>query len=487
MTEGEPISVAEFGAAFKAFLDSMAAAGPVAEPPFVALLRSHLGAEPAGLPVLSESMDEPDHANVQVAMEDYLAHGGRRAELVGVSGEQKRFMGMSLSDLIAPVHGGFSGDRAPQPGPVDYVNLPVGPGRTLPCVQYGLYLVAGGSQPLAVLVRGADERHGGGRLAVEAMAAERETAVGFLADLRERMGRRNVYRGQVVSLGRSEYGSLGITFHELPAVDRDGVVLADGVLERIERDTVVFARHGDALLAVGRHLKRGLLLHGPPGTGKTLSVMYLAGQMPGRTVLLLTGAGFGTIKASCALARALEPAMVVLEDVDLVAEERTMSASGQNPLLFELLNEMDGLADDADVIFVLTTNRPDLLEPALAARPGRIDQAVEIALPDAACRRRLLLRYGSGLDLRLERLDGLVARTEGVSAAFVKELLRKAALLAAEEGGELIVTDAHVDRALDELSQGGALVGALLGASRPATAYGSVPTVSAPWETGGYA
>jgi cell division protease FtsH len=56
---------------------------------------------------------------------------------------------------------------------------------------------------------------------------------------------------------------------------------------------------------------------------------------------------------------------------------------GENPLLFELLNEMDGLSEDADVIFTLTTNRPDLLEPTLAARPGRVDQATEIPLPDA--------------------------------------------------------------------------------------------------------
>src|SRR5688572_12792394 len=63
---------------------------------------------------------------------------------------------------------------------------------------------------------------------------------------------------------------------------------------------------------------------------------------------------------------------------------------GANALLFELLNQMDGLAEDADVLFVLTTNRPDVLEPALAARPGRIDQAIEIPLPDAECRRRLL-------------------------------------------------------------------------------------------------
>ena len=60
---------------------------------------------------------------------------------------------------------------------------------------------------------------------------------------------------------------------------------------------------------------------------------------------------------------------------------------GRNPLLFELLNEMEGMAEDADVTFLLTTNRPDILEPALAARPGRIDLAVQMGLPDAERRR----------------------------------------------------------------------------------------------------
>ena len=131
-----------------------------------------------------------------------------------------------------------------------------------------------------------------------------------------------------------------------------------------------------------------------------------------------------------------------------------MGMMGENPLLFELLNEMDVLAEDADVIFALTTNCPDLLEPALAARPGRIDQAVEIPLPDADCRRWLLDLYGEGLDLHLEDPRPIIDRTEGVSASFIKELLRRATLFAAEDGGELIVTDQHLVGALDEILNG---------------------------------
>jgi ATP-dependent 26S proteasome regulatory subunit len=168
-----------------------------------------------------------------------------------------------------------------------------------------------------------------------------------------------------------------VRFHAPPAVAREDIVVADRVLERVERHTIGFARQPDRLLAAGRHLRRGLLLYGRPGTGKTLTAMYLAGQQPDRTVLLVTGRTLGLLRRSCELARLLAPSTVVLEDVDLIAEERTRQEPGRTTLLFELLNEMDGLADDVDVVFVLTSNRPELLEPALAARPGRVDLAVE--------------------------------------------------------------------------------------------------------------
>ena len=192
--------------------------------------------------------------------------------------------------------------------------------------------------------------------------------------------------------------------------------------------------------------------------------MYLASRMPERTVVLLTGQGLGMVGVSVDLATALQPAIVVLEDADLVAMERSFEPT--NAILFELLNAMDGLDEDHDVLFVLTTNRAERLEPALAARPGRVDQAVELPLPDAAARRRLLDLYGSGLDLRLQDEDAVIAELDGTSPAFIRELLRRAALVAAEESeGPLQVTDRHVRAALDELRHAGSeLTRALLGA-----------------------
>jgi SpoVK/Ycf46/Vps4 family AAA+-type ATPase len=278
-------------------------------------------------------------------------------------------------------------------------------------------------------------------------------------------GKAGLAGGDGLAEGPVEYANVTLDDDRVVACVQNGLfLLPQGLLERIERQTVRFSELSEKLVAAGRHLKRGILLHGPPGTGKTLTAMYVARAIRNRTVLLLTGRGQGLIEQSCALARALQPAIVILEDVDLVAEERTRpGAACAGPLLFELLNQMDGLADDADVLFLLTTNRPDILEPALAARPGRVDQAVEVPLPDAQCRRRLFELFSDKLTLGQVSWETFIQRTEGASAAFIRELMRKAALFAADEPSDS-VEDRHLDEAIHELVvEGGVLTQSLLG------------------------
>jgi len=163
------------------------------------------------------------------------------------------------------------------------------------------------------------------------------------------------------------------------------------------------------------------------------------------------------------MARALAPTMVVLEDVDLIAQERGQPFQPTGPLLFELLNEMDGLRDDCDVIFVLTTNRADILEPALAARPGRVDLAIELPMPDAVARQRLFELYARGLELCDVDLETLIARSDGGSPAYIKELVRKAVVLAASEGAGSRLSSHHLESAMDELNAGGQLAQRILG------------------------
>ena len=454
----KPISSADLSDALQELVNL--AQVPRPDPPFKQLLTDHFGADPSGLPSIVENFDLTDHPNLQIALDAYLEGEGRSGTTLGITSPHKRYMGIGLSDLV----GARSTDDAPTPGPVEYLTVALGDDSLLTCVRNGLYLIRDREGPLAALITKM-EQGSWQTLTVEVLAPERTTGERFLADLRHSMKQKNVYRGATLEMSQEPYGPLQVEIRKLPEIPRERVVLPEGVLERIERHTLDFSRHSKKLLQAGRHLKRGLLLHGPPGTGKTLTIMYLAGRLQGRTALLVTGQGQGLLKRVCSMARALQPSMVVLEDVDLIAAERTRGEIGCAPLLFDLLNEMDGLGEDVDVVFVLTTNRPDLLEPALASRPGRIDQAIEVPLPDGASRLRLLELYSEGLELGMRSLEPYVARTEGASGAFIRELLRKAALFAADEGDSLIVEDQHLDEALHELLvEGGVLTKSLLGA-----------------------
>jgi SpoVK/Ycf46/Vps4 family AAA+-type ATPase len=253
--------------------------------------------------------------------------------------------------------------------------------------------------------------------------------------IRSAMIAHNVFRGKLISL--SVTGS--VTFPTVPRVERDAVVLPVGTLERLEQHAISIAEHADELRGAGRHLKRGVLIHGPPGTGKTLTVNYLLSAMQGRTTVILTGQALGLIEQAFAIARDLAPATVVLEDVDLVAGVRT--GPGSHGVLFELLNQLEGLAEDSDLLVLLTTNRPDLIEPALAARPGRVDLALELPLPDDDARLRLLRLYAQEIALDAESEQQLVKRSQGVTGAFIKELMRQATLRATLNGTKPVGVD----------------------------------------------
>src|SRR5204862_4532455 len=129
------------------------------------------------------------------------------------------------------------------------------------------------------------------------------------------------------------------------------------------------------------------------------------------------------------------------EDVDLIARDRNQMGPCEESLLNRLLNEMDGLKEDADIVFILTTNRPEQLESALASRPGRIDQAIEVPLPDEVGRKKLVQLYGRDLPLSDAIVGEAAQRTEGVSAAFIKEMMRRVAQASiARDGGKTVVS-----------------------------------------------
>jgi ATP-dependent 26S proteasome regulatory subunit len=290
------------------------------------------------------------------------------------------------------------------------------------------------------------------------------------AELEAAVSAARSYRGKVLSLeGGDDYRgrSRGVMVHRLPPVDRDAVILPERTLQLLNRNVMELVDNRAALRRLGQSTRKGILLYGPPGTGKTHTVRYLAANLPGHTTLIITAEQIGLLGAYMNLARLLQPAMVVIEDVDLIAQDRSQLGPCEEPLLNKLLNEMDGLKEDADILFVLTTNRPEELESALTGRPGRIDQAIEVPLPDEAGRHKLVRLYGKQLPLDADVIEEAVQRTEGASAAFIKELMRRIAQSSlVRTGGASIETD-DISEAIDDmLFAGGRLNVRLLGGAQ---------------------
>jgi hypothetical protein len=434
----------EFGVAFRQFMNWAHSTAETSDNEVSRLVRAHLGDEGERQSVLTRELPRYEHVNLQTALNAWAAGAGRAVEVHGIA--LPSHYDLSLQQLVAAES--LPPLRLTAPALAD---LPNGPDSTLGCLRLAVLLVTDSRGRYVVMIQAPNEHQRG--LLAEVAGLPVDQAQDLLAELDRLRSELNVYRGHLLDASLDPMGGVILSFASPPGIGRDEVVLPGPVLTRIERHALGVAGHRDALLAAGQHLKRGLLLFGPPGTGKTHTIRYLLGQMDGYTRLVLTGRALVAVGPVTELARSLLPAVVVLEDVDLVAEERSMGPAS-NPVLFDLLDAMDGAAPDADLLFLLTTNRSDLLEPALAARPGRVDVAVEIALPDAPAREQLLTLYGRSVPLALTEDDvsQAVERTDGTTASFLKELIRRSVLEALQDDPDLTaVTGAHVSRALDDL------------------------------------
>jgi cell division protease FtsH len=356
--------------------------------------------------------------------------------------------------------------------PPQYEDIDVGDEQPVRCLKNGLWLLQEGPNRFAVLLAPVQSFREVTGIQFQIATVNGSEGTGlterFFKHLEDSLLKAESYRGKILSLEQQHSYSgeaSGITVHKLRTVERDQVILPRSTLELLERNVIQFVRQRSRLGAFGQATKKGLLFYGPPGTGKTHTIHYLAKALAGHTTLLITAEQVGLLSEYMSLARLLQPSIVVLEDVDLIAKDRTrMGSPCEEVLLNKLLNEMDGLKEEADILYILTTNSPETLEAALSSRPGRIDQAIEFPLPDDEGREKLIRLYAHGVETSDEMIRTTVQRTEKVSPAFIKELMRRSVQFHLERSQAHCIEAQDVEKALEEmLFNGGSLNLKLLG------------------------
>lgn len=436
------------------------------------MLTRHLGKMQADRITISErEFPFRVRADLHTAIQHVVSSGTRICHFCGLQ-RMFDFHGVDLAGLfVAQKH-----NRAVAVPP-QYEEIDIGEDRPGKCLKNGLwFLERDGVRFVLLLSTTAEQqRTVGVRLQI---ATHNDSAGAKISDQAFAVFEKSVsecksYRGKILSLEKGNLysgRSTGIKVHKLYPVTRDQVILPARTLELLDRNIIHFVRHREKLLQHGQGIKKGILFYGPPGTGKSHTIHYLAQALHQHTMLLITAEQTVFLGEYIKLARLLQPCVIVIEDVDLIARDRMqMAGPQQESLLNKLLNEMDGLNEAAEMLFILTTNRPEALEAALASRPGRIDQAIEFPLPDESGRAKLVRLYAPGSQISDELVAMIVSRTQDVSAAFIKELMRRSVQfqLERDDGGSIQSQD--VENALNEmLFAGGSLNAKLLGGTSTA-------------------
>ena len=251
---------------------------------------------------------------------------------------------------------------------------------------------------------------------------------------------------------------------ERPDVTFPDVAGEDEAVEELE-EIREFLASPDKFHKVGARIPRGVLLYGPPGTGKTLLAKAVAGEanapffsISGSEFMeLYVGVGASRVRELFERAKKNAPAIIFVDEIDAVGRHRGSGIGGGNDereqTLNQLLVEMDGFDERANIILIAATNRPDILDPALL-RPGRFDRQIAVEAPDLKGREAILKVHAQGKPLTAQvDLRQIAKRTPGFTGADLANVLNEAALLTARSDMQFI-DERAIDEAIDRVIAG---------------------------------
>lgn len=196
---------------------------------------------------------------------------------------------------------------------------------------------------------------------------------------------------------------------------------------------------------IGAKMPKGILLVGPPGTGKTMLAKAVAGESEvpffsisgSEFVEMFVGMGAAKVRDLFKQAKEKAPCIVFIDEIDAIGKKRGGAALGGNDereqTLNQLLTEMDGFEDNAGVIILAATNRPESLDPALT-RPGRFDRQVPVTLPDLQGRVAILKVHAAKIKtVPSIDYDKVARMASGASGAELANIVNEAALRAVRD------------------------------------------------------
>lgn len=231
------------------------------------------------------------------------------------------------------------------------------------------------------------------------------------------------------------------------------------------KEIIDYLRSPKKFTDMGAHIPKGILMVGPPGTGKTLLAKAVAGEanvpffsISGSDfVEMFVGTGASRVRDMFKTAQKSAPCIIFIDEIDAVGRQRGAGMGGGNDereqTLNQLLVEMDGMTDNAGIVVIAATNRPDVLDPALL-RSGRFDRRVAVSLPDIKGREAILQVHARNKKLANDvSLANLAKRTPGFSGADLANVLNEGAILAVRKN-ESKVTMTDLDEAIDRVMMG---------------------------------
>lgn len=231
------------------------------------------------------------------------------------------------------------------------------------------------------------------------------------------------------------------------------------------KEIIDYLRSPKKFTDMGAHIPKGILMVGPPGTGKTLLAKAVAGEanvpffsISGSDfVEMFVGTGASRVRDMFKTAQKSAPCIIFIDEIDAVGRQRGAGMGGGNDereqTLNQLLVEMDGMTDNAGIVVIAATNRPDVLDPALL-RSGRFDRRVTVSLPDIKGREAILQVHARNKKLASDvSLANLAKRTPGFSGADLANVLNEGAILAVRNN-ESKVTMTDLDEAIDRVMMG---------------------------------